>query len=215
MKIAFLGDSITMGYALQNPEDRYTTRICHSLGAEEINFGITGTLMAKAGLNRNDERAFIDRLHFVQEANPDFLIIFGGTNDYFWSDMPIGDENSTSVYFHGAVEAICSQCITFLNPSCILIVTPYPHNGIGNFAGGTDFMDRSRHDTNAPNYNGHCLEDYANILVKAANKYHIPVLNLHADGNFDWKKYTSDGCHPNPEGHQWLAERILPLISVK
>ena len=46
MKIAFLGDSITLGYALEHREDRYSTRVCEMLGAEEENFGIAGTLMA-------------------------------------------------------------------------------------------------------------------------------------------------------------------------
>ena len=25
---------------------------------------------------------------------------------------------------------------------------------------------------------------------------------------FDWKIHTVDGCHPNEEGHMWLAKQI-------
>ena len=46
MKIAFLGDSFTLGYGLANREECYTTKVCKLLGAEEENFGIAGTLMA-------------------------------------------------------------------------------------------------------------------------------------------------------------------------
>ncbi len=155
---------------------------------------------------------YIDRLPQVAETNADFAVIFGGTNDYFWSDMPIGNETSSPEYFYGAVDILCKQCVSFREPAKTLIVTPYPHNGIGNFAGGSDFMDRSRHDTSARNYNGHCLEDYVDALEEISAKYNIPVLNLHKEKGFDWKKHTLDGCHPNPEGHIWLAEHIKPLI---
>ena len=92
MKIAFLGDSITLGYGLDRREDRYTTLICRQMDVEEANFGITGTLMARAGMNREDGNSFLDRLHLLKDA--DVAVIFGGTNDYFWSDRPIGDEDS-------------------------------------------------------------------------------------------------------------------------
>ena len=65
MKISFLGDSITFGYDLENKEDRFASLICKRLGAEEANFGITGTLMAKAGINRTDGNSFYDRLDLV------------------------------------------------------------------------------------------------------------------------------------------------------
>ncbi len=55
MKIAFLGDSITLGYALEERErDRFPAVLCRMTGHEEQNLGITGTLVAQAGLSRSD-----------------------------------------------------------------------------------------------------------------------------------------------------------------
>jgi len=180
--------------------------------ADEANFGITGTLMARAGMNRNDGKSFLDRLDLV--LNSDFVMIFGGTNDYFWSDMPIGDENSREDCFYVAVDQICKKCSKVRDVKKTLIVTPYPHNGIGNFYGGENSNDSSRHDTCEINYNGHRLIDYVNVLEQVASKYGIPVLNLHTTKGFNWKKHTSDGCHPNSEGHYWIAEQIQKVISV-
>ena len=211
MKISFLGDSITFGYDLENKEDRYATVLCKRLGVEEANFGITGTLMARAGMNRNDGKSFLDRIDLVLDG--DIAVIFGGTNDYFWSDTSIGDVDSECDGFTRAVTEICKKCTECRDVKKTLIVTPYPHNGIGNFYGGKDCKDSSRHDTDEINFNGHKLEDYVNVLEKVAEEYGIPVLNLHKVKGFDWRAHTSDGCHPNAEGHLWLAEKLEKAIT--
>ena len=210
MKISFLGDSITFGYALTDKEDRYATVICRNMGAEEANFGITGTLMARAGMNRNDSKSFLDRIDLILDG--DIAVIFGGTNDYFWGDTPIGDENAQEDGFYRAVTEICKKCSECRDVKKTLIVTPYPHNGIGNFLGGKDYNDSSRHNTDEVNFNGHRLIDYVNALEEIADKYSIPVLNLHKVKGFDWKIHTSDGCHPNIDGHLWLADKIQKAI---
>lgn len=86
MKIAFLGDSITLGYALENKEqDRFSGLVCRELGAEEMNLGITGTLIAKSGMSASDGTSFLDRLYRTAGCDfaPSFLeeqtIISGAT----------------------------------------------------------------------------------------------------------------------------------------
>lgn len=211
MKITFLGDSITLGYALDDKSKKYTTLVCKELGAEEENFGITGTLMARSGLNLSDDKAFIDRIDLLDGA--EIAVIFGGTNDYFWTSDPIypkdlSDKNTK--YFINAINEICRFCKERPQTK-FLIVTPYPHHGIGNYYGGPiwSWEGRSEHDTNEPNIVGHKLEDYVDVLIERANKYGIPVLNLHKNFDFDWRLHTVDGCHPNEDGHRLLANAIL------
>jgi len=132
MTIAFLGDSITLGYGLDNKEKRYAALVAQALGMEELNYGITGTLVARAGLNRTDGNDFLSRAHLIDDA--DVAVIFGGTNDYFWSDRPIfgcGDQ-----YFESAVRRLAERVTEKRKGKITLFVTPYPHNGIGNFYGG-------------------------------------------------------------------------------
>lgn len=211
MTIAFLGDSITYGYALEDKTKKYSTLLCEKLGVTEENYGITGTLIAKAGLNNEDGKDFVTRLPLIYSA--DVAVIFGGTNDYFWSDKPIEPEGEPSdKYFASAFETICKLVKENRGDKPTLIVTPYAHNGVGNFLGGTHFRDSSRHDTDALNYNGARLSDYVDTMVRIAEREGLPVLNLHCDFPFDHKLHTSDGCHPNETGHEMLAERITEAL---
>ena len=205
MKIAFLGDSITCGYALSDATKRYTTVLCERLGWREENHGITGTLIAKAGLNRTDGKDFVSRLRLIDDA--DIAVIFGGTNDYFWSDAPICGE-TTDVFFAHAMETVCAYIGRVRAGKLTLVVTPYPHNGVGNFFGGETWRTSSRHDTDAVNFCGHTLSEYAAVMEETCLKYGIPCLNLHKNFAFDHRLHTLDGCHPNEEGHRLLAEAI-------
>ena len=208
MNIAFLGDSITYGYALEDKALKYSTLVAEALGMTEENYGITGTLIAKAGLNQTDEKDFVSRISLIDSA--DIAVIFGGTNDYFWSDKEIeGDDDR---YFSHALKTIIEHVKAVRGDKITLFVTPYNHNGIGNFLGGEWWRDSSRHDTDAKNFNGHILSDYVEAITNACEKYGVPCLDLHKDFTFDWRAHTSDGCHPNPEGHKLLAEAVVMKI---
>ena len=210
MTIAFLGDSITCGYGLKEPDARYTALVSARLGLTEENYGITGTLMARAGLNSTNGKDFVSRLPLIDSA--DVAVIFGGTNDYFWSDMPIrGGEGEG--YFENAAETICQYIRRVRAGRITLVVTPYPHNGVGNYLGGESWKASSRHDTDARNFSGHTLSEYAAALEKACIKFGIPCLNLHRDFAFDHRLHTLDGCHPNEAGHRLLADAIEKCLS--
>ena len=209
LKIAFLGDSITLGYALENQAERFSGKVCRILGAEEENYGITGTLVAQAGLNRNDEYSFLSRLDLILSA--DIAVIFGGTNDYFWSDKELFGEGEE--YFSFAVEKICRFVCEKRKDKKTLLVTPYPHHGIGNYLGGKAWNTSNEHDTDELNFNGHRLCEYVEIIEQTGEKYGIPVLNLHKTPGFKWQEHTVDGCHPNSRGHDYLAEKIAEAIN--
>ncbi|MBE6668547.1 MAG: SGNH/GDSL hydrolase family protein [Ruminococcaceae bacterium] len=205
MTIAFLGDSITFGYGLDNKEGRYSTLVSQFLGMTEQNYGITGTLVAKAGLNQSDGNDFLSRAYLIDGA--DVAVIFGGTNDYFWSDKPIygnGNEN-----FEAAVKSLVDRVKEKRKGKITLFVTPYPHNGIGNYFGGVHWKDSNRHNTSEKNYHGHCLIEYVSVIESVCKENGIPCLNLHEDFNFVWQEHTTDGCHPNESGHVLIANAII------
>ena len=208
MKIAFLGDSITCGYALADKSKKYSTLVSGTLGMEEENYGITGTLMAKAGLNRDNDNAFVTRISLIDGA--DVAVIFGGTNDYFWSDAPIKGEDDS--YFSHALQTIAAHVKKHRAGKITLFVTPYPHNGIGNFYGAEHWKDSSRHDTDQKNRNGQILSDYVEALEDVCLQNELPILNLHKDFAFDWRVHTLDGCHPNAQGHKLLAKTIAAKL---
>jgi lysophospholipase L1-like esterase len=205
MTIAFLGDSITCGYGLSDVTKRYTASVSARFGLDEENYGITGTLIAHAGLNREDGKDYVSRVHLISQA--DVAVIFGGTNDYFWSDMPIcGGEDDR--FFAHAVDTLCRYVTRVRAGKITLFVTPYPHNGVGNYLGGETWKTASRHDTNALNFCGHTLSQYADMIEQICREHGVPCLNLHENFNFDHRRHTLDGCHPNEEGHRLLAQAI-------
>ena len=208
MTIAFLGDSITLGYGLDRKESRYSALVSRELGMEERNFGITGTLVAKAGLNRADGKDFLSRVSLIDDA--DVAVVFGGTNDYFWSDHPI--DGRTDGAFSVAVRRLAEHVRDKRAGRLTLFVTPYPHNGIGNFLGGADWRDSNRHDTEARNFNGHTLADYADAIAAVCSEHGIPCLRLFDNFGFDWREHTIDGCHPNEEGHRLIARAVVEKL---
>ena len=207
--ITFLGDSITLGYALPARYDRFPTVLSSRFGFTEDNQGITGTLVARAGLNNCNPLSYIDRIGLIRDS--DFAVIFGGTNDYFWSDKPItppeGKEDDVS-YFSVALDRICRYITENRKAGTTLLVTPYRHFGHGNFLGGNAFNDANDHPTDSVNYNGHTLSEYAEKIKAIALEYGIPVVDLYNTEGFDYRTMTIDGCHPNTVGHLWLADQI-------
>lgn len=210
MKIGFLGDSITFGYGLANRErDRYAALVCRELGCEQVNLGVTGTLVARAGLSRDNGVSFLDRLPLLEGC--DRAVVFGGTNDYFWSDAPLYGEGLDC--FAPAVDFLCCELLRRFPRDRILLVTPYPHHGVGNFQGGASWRDAREHDTDAPNYLGHTLANYVSVLVQAGNTHGLSTLNLfEAAPRFNWRTQTLDGCHPNEDGHRYLAGQLLSCL---
>lgn len=219
IKILFLGDSITYGTGLKDPENEcYASLLGKKFGVKVYNLGIPGTLLARAGQSRIDGNSFIDR--YKNLKNADIAVIFGGTNDYFWSDKPIyPPEGKTggNEYFSVALKTMCKYLSENRQPGTTFFITPYPHKGTGNFEGGATYTTGGTHETSEKNFNGQSLSDYADCIEKVCGEYGITVINLHKIEGFDYTTMTVDGCHPTAEGHQWLAqiiggyiEKILP-----
>ena len=208
MKIAFLGDSITLGYALEDKSKRYATLVANMLGAEEENYGITGTLVAKAGLNNSDGKDYVSRAGLIDEA--DVAVVFGGTNDYFWSDK--GIEGEGDEYFRHAIATLIERAKTVRAGKITLFVTPYNHHGKGNFEGATHFKESSWHDTDAKNYSGNTIFDYVDVIRKSCAEAGVPCLDLYDGFEFDWRLHTSDGCHPNELGHELIANKVAAKL---
>ncbi len=208
MTIAFLGDSITYGHGLEDPSCRYATLVSQRLRMTEENYGISGTLMANAGPSRDNGQAFVSRVQAIDQA--DVAVIFGGTNDYFWSDAPMEGEGEE--HFSCAVRSILQHVKQKRAGKLTLVVTPYPHHGMGNIQGGKSLKDVNFHDTDTVNFHGRVLADYVAVLEELCKEHGVPCLNLHGDFDFSWREHTQDGCHPNEEGHRRLAEVIAAKL---
>ena len=92
--INFLGDSITQGAGVDDPQNIYVARIGRMCGLKAANnYGISGTRIARQQKRTEDNPRF--DLDFCQRAlemdkNADINVVLGGTNDFGHGDAPLG-----------------------------------------------------------------------------------------------------------------------------
>ena len=175
--------------------------------------------MARAGLSRSDGSSVLDRYGSMETA--DLAVVFGSTNDYFWSDMPIASDTSEDDgYFSNAVRHLCLGMKEKYPGIPIVFIMPYQMRGIGNIYGGKDARTSSTHNTDQRNYVGCSLADYVRVQSQICRENQICVLDLFhnfkadiAHSDEDEARYTLDGCHPNANGHRMIADALYEFLN--
>ena len=204
-KINFLGDSITEGHGVQNPENVFHQRLKASAGlAEARNYGIGGTRIAKQ-VHASDpqwDRYFASRIDGM-DPDADAIVVFGGTNDYGHGDAPIGAfADRTPDTFYGAMHDLILRLIAKYPDIPIVFMTP-THRGNESSPRGDGYK--------APTLP---LVGYVDIIKEVCRWYGIPVLDLYAtvpvqpESEILRARYIPDGLHPNDAGHKLIADRL-------
>ena len=199
IKINFLGDSITQGCCATD-EHGYVEILTERYGlAAGRNYGIGGTRIARQqipSLLGPEGGDFCGRFRDM-DPDADVVFVFGGTNDHGHGNAPVGDmSDRTPDSFIGACHVLFTGLMETFPNAKIVIATPLHR------------ADESRAD-------GVMLEDYVNHLRAIANHYALPLLDLYASSviNRDTlDRLTTDGLHPNDEGHSILADEIAAFL---
>lgn len=198
-KINFLGDSITEGCCATSPELMFVEVMKRNYGlAEARNYGIGGTRIARQRFPSAEakyDRDFCSRFGEM-DRDADIIFVFGGTNDQGHGDAPLGcDADRTPDTFWGACHVLFSGLQNTFPQAAVVIATPL-HRA-------------SENDPNAAS--GALLKDYVEIIRKTAPQYGLPVLDLFETSAINTDTLptlTTDGLHPNDEGHAILAGEI-------
>ena len=207
-KVLFLGDSITQGVGVSSVEHRYTDVFAKITGAEVFNYGISGTRIARqhsVSDNRSFDQNFVDRsLRMNDEA--DFVVVFGGTNDYGHGDAPIGCFTDTAdTTFYGAMHTLCKNLYERYPTATVLFMTP---------------LHRLTELSTLKTYQGRyaTLKDYVDIIREVCEFYAIPVLDLYSRSGMqpliekNRELYMKDGLHPTDAGAQRIAHMLASFI---
>lgn len=200
-KINFIGDSITEGVGVKNPENIYMNRLKRAVGlAEARNYGVGGTRIApqhKPSAYEIWDRDFILRTKEM-DSDADVVVVFGGTNDYGHGDAPFGAfEDRTPETFCGACHVLFTELIEKYPSAQLVVMTP---------------LHRCGEETSPEGYPA--LLAYVEMIRRVAEYYAIPVLDLYAVSGIQpsvpvlKEKYCPDGLHPNDEGHRLMAEKL-------
>ncbi len=209
----FLGDSITEGHSVADiAHNRYDNVVKELCALKEVrNYGIGGTRIAHQ--TRPSANAWWD-LNFCgraerMEDGADFIVVFGGTNDYGTGDAPFGQITDTDrTTFCGAVRSL-SEIIMRRHPDAkIVFMTPARRLG-----DETASQSVHRYVPGLP------LRRYVEAVKDICKDYSIPVLDLYEklgiDPNqeADRSAFTSDGLHFNDAGHQRIAACLRDFLA--
>ena len=214
LKINFLGDSITEGVGVSNPDALYHAILKREAGLKEArNYGISATRYAlQKGYPARPKDDYVDVNSFSERFNrmeddADMVVVFGGTNDYGHGDAPIGNfEDRTPETFYGACHYLYSGLIKKYLGKTIVIMTPLHRIG-----------EESRSYGVKPGEFG-SLKEYVDIIREVAEYYSLPVLDLFKESGLQpavkeiQEKYIPDGLHPNDEGHIIIANKLKKFL---
>ena len=192
VKVACVGNSVTFGYGLENPEkESYPVQLQQLLGENYLvkNFGKSGaTLLRKGHRPYNEQEEYKNAIAFAG----DIVVIHLGLNDTDPRDWPnYGDD-----FFKDYLTLI--QDFRTANPNCKIFVcrmTPIGHNHWRFKSGTRDWYWKIQHCIEVVAEQADCqLIDLQEIL------YHRPDL-------------FPDALHPTKEGAGIIAQQVYEAIT--
>ena len=134
------------------------------------------------------------------DATANFIIVFGGTNDY-GTNTELGSYGDISgETFYGGLNLMMCGLKQRYPDAEVIFLTPL-----------------RRLNDSRKNKIGKTLEDYVKAMIKMGEFYDIPVLDLYSAKELDFVKnrytYMRDGIHPNDKAHviiaHYLEEQLL------
>ena len=211
MKINFLGDSITEGAMAGHIEKRYATLVANALGAEECNFGVCGTRIAKQvrkTLNPDDDVYMCRAVKMPKDAA--FTFVFGGTNDYGHGDAKMGTMDSRDPYtFYGAMHELVSYLVSAFDRKKLCFILPLPRFDQDNVYGDGSKTEPAYPLSAYLTAEKEVLDYYGVEYLDLTDKFYVPTTR-EDDGDL-----FSDGLHPNAAGHSFLAACLIVYVRDK
>lgn len=210
--IDFLGDSITEGVGVTDIENnRYDNVMKKNYGLAAVyNYGIGGSRLAhqsKPSEKPRHDLCFCGRVYDLNRS-ADIIVVYGGVNDYFHGDAPIGKMGDTTpATFYGAVRFLMNFLRTEYAGKTVVFMSPARF-----FYDGMDGSVPSKR----PQKQADALPvlEYTRIIKETAALYDIPVLDLYEKLGVDptdpkqRARYTADGLHFNDEGQHFIAKAL-------
>jgi lysophospholipase L1-like esterase len=209
LKIGFLGDSITNGVGASTIAKAYVSLMGNEFGeANVINYGINGSLIASSTSHPSAPPYPMCERYENMSDDLDIVVVFGGTNDWYYGTAWGTVDSSDTDTFLGALNVLMSGLVQKYCGKEIFFVTPM------SSAYSAKNTDNPNPDT------GKTMLDYRNAIIERATYHAIPVIDLYGMCGMDVAHnaanktyYSSDGVHPNDAGHKRVHDRIVTFIS--
>lgn len=213
--IDVLGDSLTEGVGARSAEKAYPAVLAKLTGAVVNNYGVSGSRITDISSSVSNPGSFVDRMYAMDKA-ADLVIVFGGTNDFWFGDCPIGKRTDTSAStFYGALNTMIPYLKSAYANADIVFIVPYQQSK------GAD-ENKSYSRSTYGNYGSGTLGQYRVAMLDRCAFYGVPVLDLYMDYELNtvdnrqaleqYGNYLCDGCHLNDAGYNLLARKIYQFI---
>lgn len=213
--INILGDSLTEGVGARTPDKAYPVVLSKLTGAKVNNYGLSCSRITDIVSDVSNPASFVDRMYSMDKT-ADLVIVFGGTNDFWYGDCPIGKRTDTKPdTFYGALNTMIPYLKNAYPNADIVFLTPYQQS---KDADETHTYKRSTHG----NFGTGTLSQYRTAMLDRCEYYNVPVLDLYADFELNtvdnrealekYGNYLCDGCHLNDAGYNLLARKICQFI---
>lgn len=216
--INVLGDSITEGVGARSADKAYPVVLSKLTGAKVNNYGLSCSRITDITSDVSNPASFIDRM-YAMDPSADLVVVFGGTNDFWFGDCPIGQRTDICVNtFYGALNTMIPYLKAVYPNADIVFITPYQQS---KDADETHSYKRSTYG----NFGTGTLAQYRVALLDRCEYYGIPVLDLYADYELNtadnrqalelYGNYLCDGCHLNDAGYNLLARKIYQFVMMQ
>ncbi len=213
--INILGDSLTEGVGARTPDKAFPVVLSKLTGAKVNNYGLSCSRITDITSSMSNPASFVDR-KYPMDKTADLVIVFGGTNDFWFGDCPIGNRTDTNAStFYGALNTMIPYLKNAYPNADIVFLTPYQQS---KDADETHTYKRSTHG----NFGTGTLSQYRAAMLDRCEYYNVPVLDLYADFELNtvdnrealekYGNYLCDGCHLNDAGYNLLARKIYQFI---
>ncbi len=211
--LCFLGDSITAGHGVSDPDNRYHQQAARLLGMKEAKvYGVNGSRIAPQH-HPTEDQMVLKTLNFCARAaeldrDADGVVVFGGTNDWGHGDAPMGTmDDRTTETFYGACHTLFGTLAAEFAGKPVVILTPL-HRWRATEPPLTVRPDGE-----------FLLLDYVRAIRQVAEYYALPVCDLYATSGLQpeieviRQRFVLDGLHPNDEGHALIARRLAAFLT--
>lgn len=188
-----IGDSISDTALI--PQRKYMTVLGEAFPNITItNVGKDGSHFTNKTTGYSTFASLLDKL---PSTTPNVVTVFGGVNDFI-QNCSIGTISSANTTdFYGALNSFVSAAKSKYPSAEIIFIIPLNMTP-GVFSTNSD----------GTNSIGNTLQNYRDAIKNVCANNNIKVIDLHEDSELQPNLITSDGLHPNQDGHALLATKL-------